>query len=169
MNKHLVLVGMMGSGKSTVGRWLAERTGLPFVDTDARIEAREGHPISRIFANAGEAYFRDVERQVVAEVAADAPSVVATGGGVFVDTANRAALLRSGVVFYLKVAAEELAARTGKGTHRPLLHGKDHLAELQNKLAAREAFYAGAHHVIDAQRPVREIEETILGIWKKES
>ncbi|HWP34554.1 MAG TPA: shikimate kinase, partial [Thermodesulfobacteriota bacterium] len=90
--RNLVLVGLMGAGKSAVGRALAARLGRPFVDTDALVEARAGRPIPAIFAAGGEAAFRALEREVVAEVASRGGQVIATGGGAVVDPASRAAL-----------------------------------------------------------------------------
>ncbi len=174
MNKHLVLVGMMGSGKSTVGMWLFRelRPEAGYCDIDALIAQAERRTISDIFRDAGEDYFRGLESTILQGVLASArqPQVIATGGGLFMDAGNRKALLKEGIVFYLRASAEELAARTERAAHRPLLHGKDHLAELRTKLAEREATYRLAHHVVEAERrSVEEIGGEILAIWNNES
>jgi 5-deoxy-5-amino-3-dehydroquinate synthase len=120
---HVVLVGMMGSGKSTVGPLLARRLGRPFVDLDGLLEARAGQPISAIFAGDGEAAFRAQERELLAELlASGVPSVLAAGGGVVLDAANRARL-RQQLTVWLDVGPDELVARVGASTDRPLLAG----------------------------------------------
>ncbi len=99
MNKHLVLIGMMGSGKTTVGRWIEAKRGLPLHDIDALIERREGRTIREVFAAEGEPYFRQRERELTAEAVGNETGVIATGGGLFVDPENRHMLRERGVVF----------------------------------------------------------------------
>jgi len=149
---NIVLVGMMGSGKSAVGRTLASMLGRPFVDTDAEIEARSGRPIPAIFAAEGEAAFRALEAAVIAEVAGRDGQVIATGGGAVVNPANRAALRASGLVFWLDappaVLLERAAAQGLAG--RPLLAGPDPLGRLTALAAQRAAAYAeAAHHRVE--------------------
>jgi len=171
MNKHLVLVGMMGSGKTTVGNWLHRHLRqLQHCDTDTLISESEKRTISDIFRDSGEAYFRACERDLVRKLLADSsrPLILSTGGGLFIDPENQRALLEHGVVFYLQASAEELSARTEKSMHRPLLHGKDHLAELRAKLASRAAAYRQAHHTVEVGgRTVDEIGNEILSHWQK--
>jgi len=171
MNKHLVLVGMMGSGKTTVGAWLHRHLRhLLYCDTDTLIAESEKRTIPEIFRDAGEPYFRERERQVVRELLSpEKPAtLLSTGGGLFIDPKNRGALLEHGIVFYLQASAQELAARTEKAIHRPLLHGKDHLAELREKLNLREDAYRQAHHIVEVGgRSVDEIGKEILADWKK--
>ena len=147
---HLVLVGLMGAGKSTVGKRCAARLGRPFVDTDDVVVATAGQPIPEIFAAGGEARFREIERGVVADVAASPePLVIACGGGVVLDPDNRRVLRASGVVVWLRASAEVLARRVGSGANRPLL-ADDPLGTLRRLERLREpAYEAAAHCVLD--------------------
>ncbi len=130
MNKKLIyLVGMMGTGKSTVGRCLAEQMGGSFIDLDQYIEEREQSSIAEIFQNCGEAYFRDLESSVIQEVANNCPQaspyvVVATGGGAFERSENRRIINDSGIAVWLRTKPETMAARLADDTSRPLLHGE---------------------------------------------
>jgi 3-dehydroquinate synthase len=151
---NIVLVGMMGSGKSAVGRLLADQLGRPFIDTDAVVVAQAGRSIAEIFATDGEAAFRDLEQQVVAAVAAGDNQVIATGGGAVLAPENRAALRRSGVVCWLDAPPAELFARAaGQGlAERPLLAGPDPLAELTERVRSRaEAYALTSHHRVETQ------------------
>jgi shikimate kinase len=132
----IVLVGFMGAGKTTVGRLLAARLGLPFVDSDQLIETRTGRAVRRLFAEEGEAYFRDLERRTIAEVAAGPDVVLAVGGGALQDPRTRAALTATSVV-HLDVELAEALARVGDDPRRPTLRRPD-LAELY---AARRLVY----------------------------
>jgi shikimate kinase len=150
---HIVLVGLSGSGKSTVGVLLARRLGRPFVDTDALIEAEAGESIPRIFAGRGEPAFREIERRAVERAVAGPPAVIATGGGAPVDADNRAALWTGNLVVWLDAPVEELARRLGEqGSGRPLLAAGGPLARLRELRAAREAIYSLAHVRLDAAR-----------------
>ena len=147
--KNIVLVGFMGAGKSTLAKMLAERLGRAVVCTDDRIEAREGRPITEIFAQSGEPYFRRVEKAVVAEAAAGSGRIIDCGGGVVLDPENLAVLKRSGKVFFLAATPEVIYARIKDQTHRPLLHTPDPQARIAELLEARQAFYAQADYTID--------------------
>lgn len=150
---NIVLVGLMGAGKTSVGRLLAATLGRPFIDTDALITERAGCSIPEIFAAEGEAGFRAHEAAVVADMAGRDGLVIATGGGVAVSPQNREALRRTGMVFWLDAPPEELLRRAAAdgAQHRPLLAGGDPLAKLNALAQARAAAYAqAAHHRVDA-------------------
>lgn len=138
---HVFLIGFMGAGKSTVGRRLAVRLGLPFIDLDARIEQDAGCSIVEIFDAEGEQRFRDREREALAAVAEEPASVVACGGGIVLADENRRLLNDTGRVVYLKVSAGEALARIGDTTGRPLLERGDAGAMAATLLAARETLY----------------------------
>jgi shikimate kinase len=118
---HVWLIGMMGSGKSTVGRLLADRVGRPFYDTDELIEQTGDASIPEIFAGEGESGFRERERWIVEDVASRPPGIVATGGGIILDPANVEAMRRSGTIVLLAVDVEILTRRLGYCDDRPLL------------------------------------------------
>jgi len=166
--KHIVLVGLSGSGKSTIGRALAERLGRPFLDTDALIVQRAGKPIPQVFAEQGEAAFRAIEREAVAEAAANPPAVIATGGGAPVDPDNRRALWDGNLVIWLDAPVEVLTGRVGgAGPGRPLLAG-DAATRLQELRAAREPTYSTAHLRVDtAALDIPAAVETILAHLRK--
>ena len=147
--RHLVLVGMMGAGKSTVGEACASRLGRGFVDTDTLVEANSGETVAELFER-GEAEFRAWERRAIADVAASpVPLVVACGGGAVIDPENRRALRASGVVVWLRATPETLAARVGDGTDRPLL-ASDPIGALRRLASLRDdAYTASADVVID--------------------
>ncbi len=119
---RVVLVGPMGAGKTTVGRLLAERWGVPFVDTDDVVERAEGRTVSDIFVDSGEEHFRALEREAVTRALAEHPGVLALGGGAVTSEQTRASLSGHAVVF-LRVGLSDAAARVGLGTSRPLLLG----------------------------------------------
>lgn len=150
----IFLVGMPGSGKSTVGRHLARRLGLPFFDSDQCIEQRLGCSIREFFAREGEGAFRDVEERVLAELAQGPDAVVATGGGAVLREANRTRLHEGGKVIYLRSTPEELYRRVRHDTQRPLLQVADPLAKLRALHAERDPLYrAAAHFDIETGRP----------------
>lgn len=139
--KSIALVGLPGVGKSTVGRRLADRLGLPFADSDAEIEAAEGRSVAAIFAEAGEAHFRECERRAIAWLVEGPAKVIATGGGAFVDPDSRALLLERCLVVWLDGEPALLAGRT---EGRPMLAG-DPEAALFRLAAERNPVYAEAH------------------------
>jgi len=150
----LVLVGMPGSGKSTVGRHLGRRLGLPFFDSDHLIEQHLGCTIKDYFAREGEAAFRDVEEAVIREVMQGPASVVATGGGAVLREASRNALRAAGQVVYLRSTPEELYRRLRHDTQRPLLQVADPLGKLREMFAQRDPRYReAAHFQIETGRP----------------
>lgn len=150
----IALVGMPGCGKSTVGRQLARALGWRFVDTDHEIEARIGGPIRTFFETHGEAAFRDLEQQVVDEVARVGEAVVATGGGVVLRPVNRERLRERCRVFYIRSTPEELYRRLRHDSQRPLLQVADPLRRLRELFRERDPLYRRtAHFTIEAARP----------------
>ena len=131
--RPIVLVGLMGTGKSTIGRRLANLLQLDFVDADEEIEAAAQMSIAEIFDQFGEAYFRDGERRVIARLMQRGPVVIATGGGAFVNSETRALILRDGVAVWLDCDIDTLVERTARKTTRPLLNSGDP-AEILNRL-----------------------------------
>jgi shikimate kinase len=154
--KPIALVGLMGAGKSTIGRRLARRLGLPFVDADREIEAAAGLSIADIFGRFGEAHFRDGERRVIARLVEGPPRVIATGGGAFINEDTRALILTRCTAIWLDVEIETLAERVGRRSHRPLLNGREPRAALQALAEARNPIYAQAHIAISGGDPTHE-------------
>jgi shikimate kinase len=150
----IALIGMPGGGKSTVGRHLARHLKLPFIDSDAEIEKRIGTTIRAFFETAGEAAFRDIEEQTIAELVERGPCVIATGGGTVLREANRDALRRHSTVVYLRSTPEELFRRLRHDTQRPLLQVRDPLAKLRELHHDRDPLYRRtAHFIIETGRP----------------
>ncbi len=162
---HLVLVGLMGTGKTTVGRRLADRLGRPFHDSDEMIERSTGRTVRQIFAEDGEPAFRAIETEVLLEALADpVPSVIAAAGGVVLQEANRAALrAHAGRVVWLRADPDVLVTRVTSGGHRPLLDD-DPAGTLARMHATREALY---REVADAvisvdHRSIDDVVEAVL-------
>ena len=150
----IFLVGLMGAGKTTVGRSLAQRTGLRFFDSDHEIERRRGQTVSEIFAQEGEAAFRELEQQVIDELTRIEGVVLATGGGAVMREHNRRALHERGTVVYLRAGPDELAHRMRNDRTRPLLRGADPRARLRELFRQRDPLYREcAHFVIETGRP----------------
>jgi shikimate kinase len=137
-----VLVGLMGVGKSSVGRRLATALDLPFRDADNEVEAAAGRSIPEIFAEMGEPAFRDGERRVIARLLDEPPHVLATGGGAFVNAETRALIKSKAVAVWLKADLELLARRVGRKEGRPLLKGRDPMDVLREHAEARYPAYA---------------------------
>ena len=149
--KNLILIGCMGCGKTTVGLILAERLGWTCIDTDQKIEIREGRTIPEIFRDSGEQGFRAIEKDTLKGLFPAEKLVLATGGGIILDPENVAVLRGNGIVLYLKRSAESLYERLIGVTGLPLLDGMDGNARLQrirSLLEQREALYAGAAHLV---------------------
>lgn len=147
---QIVLIGMPGCGKTTVGRSLARRMGLPFKDSDAEIEQRLGGTIRQYFDAHGEDAFRDLEEQAIDELTQGPPGVLATGGGAVLREANRQRLHERGTVIYLRASPEYLARRLRNDRKRPLLQVADPLARLRTLYAERDPLYRKtAHHILD--------------------
>jgi shikimate kinase len=165
--RAIVLVGMMGSGKSSVGRRLAGRLGLPFVDADTEIETAAHMSIPEIFAQRGEAEFREGERRVISRVLTTrAPLVLATGGGAFMNAETRQRVKELGISIWLKAEPDVLMRRVRKRSNRPLLQTADPEATLRRMLAEREPVYALADITILSSDEPHEVVvgETIAAL-----
>lgn len=149
--KPIALVGLMGAGKSTVGRRLAKRLRLPFADSDREIEAAAALSVAEIFQRFGEAHFRDGERRVIARLVEGPPKVIATGGGAFMDDETRALILARCIAIWLDADVETLARRATRRGGRPLLNG-DPVASLSALAEARNPIYAEAHFAVRTDR-----------------
>jgi shikimate kinase len=161
--RSVVLVGLMGVGKSTVGRRLARRLGLPFVDSDEEIERAADHEIKEIFDRFGEASFRDGERRVLRRLISGEPKVIATGGGAFMDNETRILILERCIAIWLEAEVETLVERVKRRAHRPLLVGKDPLLFLRELAQVRNPVYAEAHlHVRSESGPHERTVERIV-------
>jgi shikimate kinase len=168
-NRSIALVGLMGAGKSTVGRKLAERLSLPFVDVDREIEQAAGLDIATLFQLYGEAEFRDGECRVIARLVDGPVQVIATGGGAFMSESTRALLKAHCHVIWLDAAPEVLAGRVHRRGHRPLLGEGDPLPVLTRLAAARNAAYGEAHLRIevtdcDVEAVLARILEGLAGL-----
>ena len=169
---NVFLIGMMGAGKSTIGRLLARRLRLRFLDSDHEIEARCGVKIPVVFELEGEAGFREREQQVIGELTALDGVVLATGGGVVLSEDNRRLLAQRGTVVYLRARPEDLYRRVRHDRNRPLLANGDPLARLRQLHAQRDALYASiAHLVVDSgaqsvQALARELLDKLEERWK---
>lgn len=162
-NRPIVLVGLMGVGKSTVGRRLATRLDLPFVDADDEIEIAAGMTISEIFERFGEPYFRDGERRVIARLLDGGPKVIATGGGAFVQESTRAQILAGALAIWLDADIEILADRVKRRDTRPLLKDRDPVTTLWELAKARNPFYALAPiHIRSARDPHEATVDAII-------
>ena len=159
---HVVLVGMMGAGKTTIGRRLARRLGRPFIDSDQQVELQTGRTVKEIFEADGEPAFRALESDVLEEaLATSSPSVIAAAGGTVLSEANRARMREGGTVVWLRADPEVLADRVRNGVHRPLL-ADDPAGVLRDLDAARRSLYEEvADHVVDTagRAPEQVVEE----------
>ena len=150
--RSIVLIGMMGVGKSSIGRRLGTRLGIPFVDADAEIEKAAGMSIADIFARHGEADFRSGEARVIARLLEGGPQVLATGGGAVMNADTRAAIKAKGVSIWLNAEFDVLMRRISKRKHeRPMLQTADPAATLRELLAAREPVYALADLTVQSR------------------
>lgn len=161
--RPIVLVGLMGVGKSTIGRRLAQRLRLPFVDADHEIERAADLSIAEIFERFGEAHFRDGERRVIARLLDGSPKVLATGGGAFMNDRTRTLILEYGTAIWLDADVSVLAERVGRRSTRPLLVGRDPREVLDELAAVRNPVYALAHiHVRSQPAPHEATVDAIL-------
>jgi shikimate kinase len=161
--KNIALIGFMGTGKSTVGRIVAEQLKFHFLDTDALIEERSGKKIADIFAQNGEPAFREFEAQLVGELASSEKTIISTGGGLPTNPANLDSLKKHSLVFCLWLTPEKIYERVKDQTHRPLLHDADPLGKIRALLAARERFYRQADVLLNSDlRSAREVAQQVI-------
>ena len=158
--RSIVLVGLMGAGKSKIGRRLAARLDLPFFDSDPEIEAAAGETIEEIFANRGERVFRVGDRRVIARLLAQPVHVLATGGGAFMDHSTRTLIARRGVSLWLRADLDVLAMRVSRRSDRPLLKEGDPRAILTELMEKRYPTYAEADLVVDSGAGSPEVTVT---------
>lgn len=158
LRRTVVLVGMMGAGKTAIGTALARALGVPFLDSDEEIERAADRKISEIFARDGEAFFREREAEVIARLLSGKPCVLSTGGGAFLAERNRKAISEKGVAVWLKADLELLWQRVRHKNTRPLLQTADPKGTLATLLAAREPVYATAAVTVES-RPHYSIDE----------
>ena len=150
LSRTVALVGMMGAGKSSVGRRLAARLGVTFRDADSEIEIAAGCPVTEIFDRFGEQAFRDGERKVIARLLGEAPHILATGGGAFIDATTRTQLREKTVTVWIKVPVDVLMKRVQRRNTRPLLRTADPRATLERLLEERTPIYAQADLVVES-------------------
>lgn len=161
--RSIVLVGLMGAGKSTVGRRLAARLAMPFADVDTEIETAAGKSVSEIFAQHGEAYFRDGERRVMARLLREGGRVLATGGGAFMNAETRAGIAEYGISIWLKADLDVLMKRVRKRSHRPLLQNADPAGTLKRLMDERYPVYATADiTVLSHDTPHEQVLDDVL-------
>jgi shikimate kinase len=147
--RTIALIGLMGVGKSSIGRRLASALAMPFRDADAEIEAAAGRSIADIFAEFGEGAFREGERRVIARLLNEPPHVLATGGGAYDDEQTRALISQKAISVWLKADLDVLARRVSRRDTRPLLSGKDPRSVLQSQAETRYAAFAGADITVE--------------------
>jgi shikimate kinase len=153
----LVLIGLMGAGKSAVGRRLAASLNLPFTDADSEIEAAAGQSIAEIFAEHGEAYFRTGERKVIARLLENGPQVLATGGGAYMDPETRAAVKEHGISIWLKASLRVMMKRVGRRDNRPLLQVDNPETVMKKLMAERNPVYAEADITVESKEAPHEV------------
>ena len=156
-SNSIVLIGLMGAGKTAVGRRLAACLDLPFTDADCEIEAAAGQSIKEIFAEHGEAYFRTGERKVIARLLENGPQVLATGGGAYMDPDTRAAIKEHGTSIWLKANLRVLMKRVGRRENRPLLQVDNPEAVMKKLMAERNPVYARADITVESREVPHEV------------
>ncbi len=149
--RSIVLVGLMGAGKSTIGRRLAQKLGLDFTDADAEIERAAGKTVPDIFRDHGEAYFRDGERKVIARLLDSGPQVLATGGGAFINEETRHNIARRGISVWLKADVDLLMMRVRRRDNRPLLKAEDPEEIMRQLIAQRYPVYGHADVTVESR------------------
>jgi shikimate kinase len=164
--RSVVLVGMMGAGKSSIGRRLSTRLNIPFVDADAEIEKAAGMSIPDIFSAHGEPYFRAGEARVILRLLEAGPQVLATGGGAFMNADTRAAIGAKGISIWLRANVEVLSRRTKRRTDRPLLKGSDPHATLKRLIDERYPTYAKADLTVESRDVPHDtiVDEIVTGL-----
>ncbi len=169
-SRNIILVGFMGSGKSSTGRYVAAQLGRPFVDMDTEIERREGRRIPDIFAQSGEPFFRQLERALVQELAATSSQVIAPGGGIVLNPDNVRDFAARGLVINLKVSPEVVLSRVGRDPNRPLLQAADPLERIRELQAKRQALYAAVPHQLDTDGlSPEQVGDRVLALFRRTS
>jgi shikimate kinase len=163
VKKHIVLIGLPGAGKSTVGRMVADRLHAGFVDIDTILIRKEGKPITMIFAEKGEPVFRDMERKEVAAALANEPAVIAPGGGWAAQAGALEDAKPRGYFVYLKARAEVAASRAEPSGTRPVLMGDDPLARMRELFTARDPYYARADATVQTEaKPAEKVADEVV-------
>ena len=163
-NQFIILIGLMGAGKSSLGRRLAAATGLPFKDSDAEVEKAASSTIQEIFNRYGEAEFREGEKRVIARLFAEEPSIIATGGGSFMNNETRRLIKKKGVSIWLRADLELLHQRTQNRAHRPLLNQGNGRKILEQLIQERYPTYAHADIIFDvSDEPAPKSAERLMG------
>ena len=167
MKTLVVLIGMMGCGKTTVGKILAEMLGYTFIDLDKEIENREKKNISKIFNDFGEQYFREIEKEMIREFSVLSKTVVSLGGGAFQDVETQKILKTNSVIIYLKATSGTIYNRIKNEIHRPLLCKNFSIETIDFILKKRKSNYEKAHHkIITDNKTPEQIAKEILGVLK---
>ncbi len=163
LDRSIVLVGLMGAGKTRVGKRLAEILSVPFVDADHAIEADTGKTITELFNHAGELAFRLGERRMIARLLQGPPTIIAAGGGAYIDPVTRATIRDRALSLWLRADLDTLVARTSRSHRRPLLEGVDRTAKLAELMANRYPIYAEADLVVDSfAGPVEQTVNAVI-------
>ncbi|MEM9281908.1 MAG: shikimate kinase [Verrucomicrobiota bacterium] len=162
-SRNLILIGFMGTGKTTIGRNVAKSLRFRFVDTDQLIRKKAEKSIPDIFAEDGEAAFRQLETEVMTECAEDSNQVISTGGGIVTEEINHPILKRAGYVVWLKASAETIYDRVKRNQHRPLLQVDDPMKTIEEMLAQRESLYSAVED-LSINTDKLTLEETAFGI-----
>jgi shikimate kinase len=164
-SQNIALIGFMAVGKSAVGRNVARKLHRRFVDLDAVIEKKQGRKVREIFDSEGEGYFRRLEKQTLREVLSENRQVIATGGGVILDSDNLQLLREKCLLIGLSASPDVLLSRVGKGAKRPLLKGTDLRARIEELLEQRQSGYAQAHATVDTGGlSIEQVVERVLAI-----
>lgn len=165
--RNIVLIGFMGTGKSSTGRAVADRLGRAFVDMDTEIERRQGCSIPDIFARQGEAHFRALERALARELASRRDLVIAPGGGIVLDPDNVRDFAAGGLVICLRASPEMILSRVGRDANRPLLQVPDKLGRIRDLLARRQPLYDTVPHQLETDgRTPEEVAEDVLALFR---
>ena len=166
MTKNIILIGLMGSGKTTVGKKLADKLNMEFIDTDELIVQKALKSINQIFAEDGEIFFRNLESDVIKEISDQKNLVISTGGGSVIREENINNLKKNGILFYLYAPANELLKRIKNDTERPLIKTENPLETLKNLLEKREKYYNTADFKINTcEKSFEEIADEIISLF----
>jgi shikimate kinase len=166
--KNLVLVGFMGAGKTTIGKWVAERLGMSFVDMDQLIEQRHGQSVSHMFKAKGEPFFRQLERSLARELSSKDGQVIATGGGIVLNPENMQDFSRTGVVVCLWAEPRVVYERTKRAGHRPLMEGDNRMGRIKKLLREREPLYKAIPDLIDTSNMgLEQVVDEVIRRYRK--